>query len=117
VEQPQRSDALQQLVDQLDAAEASGVLARVREVLALANDLLAKVQDGGEAASEKRGRGRPRKWLSIKDAARELERSEHAIRRWIHKDAMPGHKIGGEYRILRKHFEEWLEEQRVRPPG
>lgn len=60
-------------------------------------------------------RGRPKKWLSIVDVAEELERNEQVVRRWMKAGKMPAHKIGGEYRIRREEFEEWLESQRVSP--
>jgi excisionase family DNA binding protein len=126
VDQPQRSDALQQLIDQLDAAEANGVLSQARELLLEAKELLATLQEDAagymptvsEAPVEESGRkrGRPKKWLSINDVASELGRNEQVVRRWVKAGKIPGHKIGSEYRILRQDFEEWVEEQRVKPP-
>jgi excisionase family DNA binding protein len=126
VDQPQRSDALQQLIDQLDAAEANGVLSQARELLLEAKELLATLQEDAagymptvsEAPVEESGRkrGRPKKWLSINDVAGELGRNEQVVRRWVKAGKIPGHEIASEYRILRQDFEEWLEEQRVKPP-
>jgi excisionase family DNA binding protein len=123
---PQRSDALQQLIDQLDSAEANGVLSQARELLLEAKELLATLQEDAagymptvsEAPVEESGRkrGRPKKWLSINDVASELGRNEQVVRRWVKAGKIPGHKIGSEYRILRQDFEEWVEEQRVKPP-
>ncbi len=59
--------------------------------------------------------GRVDKWLSVQNVADDLELNATTIRRMIKKGDLPAYKIGGEYRIMKREYSEWLLKQRVTP--
>lgn len=61
--------------------------------------------------------GRAQRWLTVADVAEHLEINAQTARRMMRRGDIPAHKIGGEYKVWKEEYAEWLEAQRVRPEG
>lgn len=46
-------------------------------------------------------------FLTVEEVATELRLSDATIKRMLRSKAMPGYKIGGEWRIDKTEYEEW----------
>lgn len=55
-----------------------------------------------------------KEWLSVADVCDYMDVSPFVVTRVLRSGALPGVKMGREWRIARRDFEDWLNAQRLR---
>ncbi|HHC07950.1 MAG TPA: DNA-binding protein [Actinobacteria bacterium] len=56
----------------------------------------------------------PKEWLSVADICEYMGVSTFVVTSQLRSGALPGVKFGREWRVARRDFEDWLNEQRAR---
>jgi excisionase family DNA binding protein len=49
--------------------------------------------------------------LTVKEVAQRLRLSEETVKRLLRKEELPGHKVGGSWRIGKQQFDHYLQEK------
>lgn len=52
-------------------------------------------------------------WLTTEEIAEDLKVNVNTVRRWIQKGELPALDIGGEYRIARKDYEDFIQRRKI----
>jgi excisionase family DNA binding protein len=52
-------------------------------------------------------------WLTTDEIAKDLKVNVNTVRRWIQSGELPAVDVGGEYRISRKDYDDFLQRRRI----